>query len=456
MALSLLRRTTQTDHDRQVERDQETVIEFSQVSKRFILRHDRPRSFQELAINLLRRNGQREEFWALRDISFALTRGQSLGIIGQNGAGKSTLLRLIARILEPTTGHVTARGRISALLELGAGFHPDLTGRENIYLNGSLLGLSRREMARKYESIVRFAELERFIDIPLKHYSSGMFMRLGFAVAVHVDPEILLIDEVLAVGDRSFQAKCLERIHQFRQQGKTIVFVSHDLNAVVALCDRVLWLENGRVMGDGVAREIVSRYMAWVRQKEAAELAAQSVPVPEQPAPQYSPDGADHDHAVGHGGKSRWGARDIEITSVRLLDGHDQESYLLESGAPLTIEIAYRVHRPVADPVFGIGIYRDDGVWCYGTNTDVEQIALSDLGRSGLVQVVFDHLELLEGTYTLDVAIHSPAGEPYDYHRPYCTFKVWSSVKDYGVSRLPHRWYVHVQVEAPALAAHAG
>ncbi len=252
---------------------------FANVSKRFILHHERPRSFQEWVIQMVQRGrgaveqGSRdphspaplllrsggEPFWALRDVSFTVEPGEMLGIIGENGAGKSTVLKLISRILEPTTGRVAVQGRVSALIELGAGFHPDLTGRENIYLNGSILGLSKREMDRQFAAIVDFAELERFIDTPVKHYSSGMYARLGFAVAIHVHPDVLLIDEVLAVGDEAFQKKCLERIAAIKAQGKAIILVTHDLDAVDALCDRVLWLGDGVVQAQG-ATSITSRY----------------------------------------------------------------------------------------------------------------------------------------------------------------------------------------------------
>ncbi|RLC75531.1 MAG: ABC transporter ATP-binding protein, partial [Chloroflexi bacterium] len=199
------------------------AIRFENVSKKFNLHHERKRSFQELALGLFRRdNGSREEFWALRDVDFNVEQGETVGLIGPNGAGKSTALKLVSRIIEPTSGRIKVNGRVGALLELGAGFHPDLTGRENIYLNGSILGLGRAEIERKLDDIIAFAELERFIDVPVKHYSSGMYVRLGFSVAVHTDPEVLLVDEVLAVGDAAFQRKCLERIDRMRSEGVTV------------------------------------------------------------------------------------------------------------------------------------------------------------------------------------------------------------------------------------------
>ncbi len=238
----------------------EPIIRFENVSKRFRLYHQRHYSLKENVLTLFRDHGRWEEFWALKAIDLEVPAGQMLGIIGENGSGKSTCLKLLARILAPDTGTVTVRGSVSALIELGAGFQPDFTGRENVYLNGSILGFTKREIDERFDDIVRFAELERFIDTPVKTYSSGMYMRLGFAIATHVDPDVLLIDEILAVGDEPFQEKCLDRIRRFREAGKTIVFVSHALGAVEALCDRVILLSKGRLVADGPPRETIETY----------------------------------------------------------------------------------------------------------------------------------------------------------------------------------------------------
>lgn len=239
-----------------------SAVTLDRVSKRFVLHHQKSRSFQEALVNLVHRhNGTKEEFWALRDVSFTVGRGESWGIIGQNGSGKSTILKLITRILEPTSGQISVNGKVSALIELGAGFHPDLTGRENIYLNGSILGISRKDMNRRFDDIVAFSELERFIDTPVRHYSSGMYARLGFSVAVSVEPDILIIDEVLAVGDESFQRKCFDRIEHFQRLGKTIIFVSHSMDVVRSLCDKALYLAQGEVQAQGAIQQVVDRYL---------------------------------------------------------------------------------------------------------------------------------------------------------------------------------------------------
>jgi len=286
------------------------AVRFDQVSRKFILHRERARSIQESVFSLFRRNKDpREEFWALRDISFTVEQGETVGIIGPNGAGKSTLLKLISRILEPTSGRIEVNGKMGALLELGAGFHPDLTGRENIYLNGSILGLSRAQIRQKMDQIIAFAELERFIDVPVKHYSSGMYVRLGFSVAVHTDPEILLVDEVLAVGDVAFQRKCLERIDHARQQGVTILFVSHSAETVRHVCSRALWLDEGRLVADGSAEAVVARYLdhSWTTQEGGPKVEGSN--------------------------ERRWGSGVVQIVGVRILDGEGQERQHFQVGA---------------------------------------------------------------------------------------------------------------------------
>ncbi len=240
------------------------VVELAHISKRYRLSHEKVRSFQEIWLGLFRGNhpGKMEEFWALRDVSLQIEGGESVALIGPNGAGKSTALKIIARIIDPTQGMVRVRGRMSALIELGAGFHRDLTGRENIFLNGSILGFNRREMQARFDEIVSFAELEQFIDTELKRWSMGMVMRLGFSIATSVNPDILITDEILAVGDESFQRKCLRRINLFREAGGTILFVSHDMRAVRNLCERSIWLDHGIVQVDGPTEEVVASYLA--------------------------------------------------------------------------------------------------------------------------------------------------------------------------------------------------
>lgn len=239
------------------------AIEFANVSKRFRMERDRPRSFQQAFVSLVQRrqNAENDVFWALRDVSFNVKHGQSIGLIGSNGSGKSTSLKIIAKIIQPTSGVVRVNGRVTALLELGAGFHPELSGRDNVFLNGAMMGLSREDITRRLDSIVHFAELEEFIDVPVKHYSSGMYVRLGFSVSVHLEPEILLVDEVLAVGDASFQHKCMGRIADLRRKGVTIVLVTHDLGAVQNLCEEAVWFDKSEMRAIGKPTDVVMTYL---------------------------------------------------------------------------------------------------------------------------------------------------------------------------------------------------
>jgi len=366
-----------------------------------------------------------EELWALRDVSVELPRGRMIGIIGSNGSGKSTLLKLIGGILKPTSGAIQVVGRVSALIELGAGFHPEFTGRENVHVNGILLGLSRAEIRERFDEIVAFAGLDAFIDNPVKTYSSGMYMRLGFAIAVTVDPDILLIDEVLAVGDEAFQHKCVGKIQEFKARGKTIVLVTHDLGSVERLCDEAVWLHQGRLMAHGETRQIIGGYLGQVASDEARAL------------------GVEHREAeaqVAAGTAHRWGSREVEITRVRLRDATGAERYLYDAGEPCTVEIAWRAPRPIEDPVFGIGVFRKDGVCCYGTNTGIDGHHLGKLAGEGEVALEIQRLDLIEGEYLLDVAVHARDGHPYDYHSRLYAFAVRSRVKDTGVARLAHGW----------------
>jgi lipopolysaccharide transport system ATP-binding protein len=423
------------------------AIAFERVSKHFVLQHERDRSFQEVAVNVLRRlrrQRQREDFWALREVSFTVDPGETLGIIGENGSGKSTTLKLISRILEPTTGCIEVNGRVSALLELGAGFHPDLTGRENVYLNGSILGFSRREIRQKVGDIIAFSEIERFIDVPVKHYSSGMFMRLGFAIAIHLDPDILLTDEVLAVGDESFQRKCLDKIAELQTSGKTILFVSHSMEAIRSLCTRVLWLNHGRVQLLGDVEPVVDSYLLFVHEKEAEVLAERHrhYQVAEEPSPPAEEESAAPAEEIPPPPVGRWGSGEVRFRKVRLLDQAGKECFLLLSGAPAMVEMTFDAPHPMADPVFGIAIYRQDDLWAYGTNTEIDDLPIEQVHGPGTIRFYLPALHLLEGQYWLAVAVHARDGTPYDYWQHCWEFSIYSRVRDVGVYRPEHRWEV--------------
>ena len=387
-----------------------------------------------------------ETFPALKGVSFTVPAGRTYGIIGRNGSGKSTALKLVAGITKPTTGTVKVEGRISALIELGAGFHPEISGRENVFINGIMLGLTKRVVARRFDEIVEFAELQDFIDAPVKTYSSGMYMRLGFAVAIHVDPEILLVDEVLAVGDEGFTHKCLDKFGEFKRRGKTILLVTHSLNLVERFCDEALWLDAGKVRGSGDPKRVVGAYLTDVGKSEEREL-ARAEAKSEQKAESQEPADPNAEPRAGsvvedmtRVDEGRWGSREIEITGVTFKNDSGEVSHIFQSGDPMSIHIAVRAHQATGDFVFGIGLYSAEGVNCYGTNTHLEEFTPQDLHGEGEVTFAIERLELVEGTYKLDVAVHKRDGYPYDYYRLLYTFRVKSRSKEVGIYRPSHTW----------------
>jgi len=387
-----------------------------------------------------------ETFPALQGVSFNVPAGRTYGIIGRNGSGKSTALKLVAGITKPTTGTVKVDGRISALIELGAGFHPEISGRENVFINGIMLGLTKRDVARRFDEIVEFAEMQDFIDAPVKTYSSGMYMRLGFAVAIHVDPDVLLVDEVLAVGDEGFTHKCLDKFGEFKRRGKTILLVTHALSLVERFCDEALWLDSGKVRGSGDPKRVVGAYLTDVGKSEERELAREDAKS-EQRAESHEPTDRDADVQVRSVAEDmtrvdegRWGSREIEITDVTFRNPQGEASHIFQSGDPMAIHIAVRAHQETEDFVFGIGIYSAEGVNCYGTNTHLEEFTPLQMRGDGEVTIAIGSLELVEGTYKLDVAVHKRDGYPYDYHRLLYTFRVKSRTKEVGIYRPRHTW----------------
>ncbi|MCW5854179.1 MAG: ABC transporter ATP-binding protein [Anaerolineae bacterium] len=437
----------------------QVAVQFDHVSKRFNLRRDRPRSFQEMLVNLFRPSSQpQEEFWALRDVSFSVERGQVVGFIGANGAGKSSLLKLVNGILPPTEGQVIVNGRVSGLLELGAGFHPDLTGRENIYLNGSILGLSRRELDRLFPSIVAFSELDQFIDAPVKHYSSGMYMRLGFAVAIHSQPDILLVDEVLAVGDAPFQAKCMNRILDMKKHGVTILFVTHDMEAVRKLCDQALWLDESRVRVAGRPDRVIAAYLDHVAQEQyAATYGADEVD-----GRRKTEDGEDKSQAGELNGREeeedgrpslaeRWGTREVELVDVEFLDASGQPTDAFNTGDPFVARLHYVAHHPVERPIFGIVIHNEEGVKLTGPNTVFSGFDIAHIEGRGWVDYALDELPLHAGVYLFTATVYDQHEyTPYDHQDKYHSFRVRAGVHEhYGPVRLPARWAHHAAATTP-------
>jgi ABC-type polysaccharide/polyol phosphate transport system ATPase subunit len=430
-----------------------TLTHASKVYRRYSRRHQ----FTTLKSALLSRSLTRdlrpdETFAAVRDVTFEVPRGRTLGVIGRNGSGKSTLLKLVAGITKPTTGNVRVNGRVSALIELGAGFHPEISGRENVFINGIMLGLTKRDIARRFDEIVEFAELRDFIDAPVKTYSSGMYMRLGFAVAIHVDPDVLLVDEVLAVGDEGFTHKCLDKFAEFKRRGKTILLVTHSLGLVERFCDEALWMDAGSMKAIGDPKRVVGAYITDVEASEEEQLAAgdakakESVLVvtPDEPSSAVLPDTpietAEGPADMFRATEGRWGSREIEITDVQLCAPDGEPGHVFHSGEPLTIRIGLRSPIENEDFVIGIGIFNAEGVCCYGTNTSIEELKAVRILGDAHAFFTIESLDLVEGTYKLDVAIHKMDGYPYDYHRLLYTFRMKSRTKDVGIYRPRHAW----------------
>jgi ABC-type polysaccharide/polyol phosphate transport system ATPase subunit len=371
---------------------------------------------QYLKSTLLRgKRARYEEFWALKDVSFEIPQGSTFGIIGTNGSGKSTLLKCLTGILSPDKGSVSINGDIAALLELGAGFHPDLSGRENIFLNGAILGMTNKQIEDRYEEIVEFSELGRFIDTPVKNYSSGMTVRLGFSIAINVEPEILIIDEVLAVGDENFQQKCREKIEDFRQRGKTIILVSHGLTDVANICDQVAWLDKGQLRAIGPAVEIVSKYNA---------LSHQAEPVQQE-------DRGD-----------RWGTREIEIQEVFLSDELGDKVTNVESGKLVNLNCSYQSSIELNNGAFAYGITDIHGNVLWGTNSKVQGVPFPIARGAGNNTVTIPNLHLLDGTYDLSVAVADGSySHEYDHWSRRHRFTVrQETVKELGMIQMKSFW----------------
>ena len=402
----------------------EVAVELSNVSKRYRLRRGwHVTSIRDEVGRLTswltgRGAPPREEFWALRDVSFQLKRGEVLGLVGVNGAGKSTLLKILSRVTVPTVGTFTANGRLGALIEVGAGFHPELSGRENVYLNGSIMGMPRREVQAKFDQIVAFAEIERFIDTPIKFYSSGMQTRLGFAVAAHTDPDILLVDEILAVGDASFQAKCLNKLAELKEQDKTIIMVSHNLTTITEHAKTVVWLDQGRLRMIGEPETVVNAYLERVT---AGMAAAAEAPV-----------------AADAG-------RLASILDVAVLDAREAACTTFDRGSAVLLDITYSASGPLPGAVFGVTIQDVHGYPLGGVVTDPDSIKISGPVTRGILRLTLDPLLFNRGTYTLSVHVQDPKLKKYyDIRRRAARIIVdghQASQRDAsGYVHYPHQW----------------
>ena len=440
------------------------AIELIDVTKTY--RRYGGRQFATLKSALLNRTIIRDlnpesSFAAVSNLSFSVPSGSTFGVMGRNGSGKSTALKLVAGITKPTTGTVSVQGRISALIELGAGFHPEISGRENVFINGIMLGLTKREIAKRFDEIVEFAEMKDFIDAPVKTYSSGMYMRLGFAVAIHVEPDVLLVDEVLAVGDEGFTHKCLDKFAEFKRRGRTILLVTHSLDMIEKFCDEAIWIDHGEKLAEGGPKRVVGAYLASVERSEEAHLAASDAKaqkaagvaeaaavetaaaiiedVPAQEAAEL--EAADNGvRDMFQADEGRWGSREVEITSVELCGPDGKPAHVFQSGESMSINLRVSAKDPVEDYVFGIGLFNVEGICCYGTNTSLEEYESDRFFGEGEVRFIIAGLDLVPGTYKLDVAAHKKDGYQYDYHRLLYTFRVKSRLHDAGIYRPRHAW----------------
>ena len=390
-----------------------SAISVSSLSKNFRLYHERNRYIK--AALLRGRRAKYEEFWALKDVSFEVAHGATLGIIGSNGSGKTTMLKCLTGIYTPEKGAIKVDGKLAALLELGAGFHPELTGAENIFLNGSILGMSKRDVQNKFASIVEFAGLEKFIDTPVKNFSSGMVVRLGFSIASHVEPEILLIDEILSVGDQDFQRKSSEKIEEFRREGRTIVVVSHSLGLVQQLCKEVIWLDKGQIRQSGPAAEVIAAYTggSYQPQTERAESS-----------------------------RNRWGTGDARINSIELLNHDGTIAQVIESNAGAQIRFQISAHTRIESPILRVQITRLNGdvVWATSTQRGTNTMRVLDGAATATLNI--ESTKLLEGTYFVSAAItDSTATTEFDHCENWLRFNVHkTNVFDEGIVAINSTW----------------
>lgn len=411
----------------------ETAIEVKNITKSFKVYLDKGAQLKERL--LFRKRCRFEERQVLRGVSFSVKKGEAIGLIGHNGCGKSTTLKLLTRIMYPDSGTIIMNGRVSSLIELGAGFHPDMSGRENIYTNAAIFGLTKKEIDARLKDIVNFSELEDFIDNPVRTYSSGMYMRLAFSVAINVDADILLIDEILAVGDANFQAKCFNKLKEIKAHGTTIVIVSHSLGQIEQICDRSIWIHEGLIRAEGDPKAIDLEYLEFMGRKmqesSRNELAEQS-------------DAEDKHDEDNEEQKKRWGNGKARINKITAYSSDGSEQKVFRTGESITFKIDYAVKERVTDAVIGIGIFNLDGVQCYGTNTRIDKLPAFELTKSGTASITLEAVDLLAGEYLFDFAIETGDGIPVDYYREAYRIQMITPLGDAGIARIKHDWKINL------------
>lgn len=411
---------------------EDAIIRVENIKKKFKMYKDKGYTLKERISS--RKRNKYEEKWILNGISFNIRRGEAVGLIGKNGCGKSTTLKLLTRIMYPDSGTVSVKGRVSSLLELGAGFHPDMTGIENIYINASIFGLTKREIDQRLPDIVEFAELGDYISNPVRTYSSGMYMRLAFAVAINVNADVLLIDEILAVGDVNFQTKCFNKLIEIKKRGTTIVLVSHSTEQVERICERSIWLQDGKIQMDGEPRKVHMEYLKYMGEsrKESAE---QKDNDGQKKANIESRKDADK-----HDDFNRRGTGEIRVTSVKTLNKERKSQKVFETGEDIIFGVNFKVYKKVENAYYGLSIFQNDGKLCYGTNMRVEGMDKLSIEKDGSFSLHFPNIQLMQGKYYVDICIAVGNDEMIDYCAGVAPFEVFQTNKEVGVFAMPHNW----------------
>ncbi len=403
---------------------EQNAIEVTNITKSFKIYQDKGNTLKEKILFKNRR--KYEERKVLDGISFEVKKGEAIGLIGSNGCGKSTTLKLLTKIMYPDSGKIEMKGRVSSLIELGAGFHPDMSGRENIYINASIFGLNKKEIDKRLENIIAFSELEEFIDNPVRTYSSGMYMRLAFSVAINVDADILLIDEILAVGDANFQAKCFSKLREIKTYGTTIVIVSHSLGQIEQICERSIWIQQGKIKMEGLPRDVHPEYMNYMGEKRQA-------------IEKKTSDNSNKEVVAEKNEDTESGNGKIKISYIKIQDISGEEKNVFRTEEMMKFVIGYKVYEEVMDSCFGIAIFRSDNIFCYGTNTRIDRFKNIRLLNDG--EIVFEMKNtLLPGEYNIDVAIESEMGIYATYCKKICKFITYTDIEDIGVTRIEHKW----------------
>jgi hypothetical protein len=429
-----------------------TMVELDRITKSFRVYYDKGRSLKEKI--LFRNRNRYEERCVLNGISFKIQKGEAVGLVGQNGCGKSTTLKLINKIIYPDSGDVVTHGRISSLIELGAGFHPDMTGRENIYTNASILGLTHKEINERLNDIIEFSEMEEFLDNPVRTYSSGMYMRLAFAVAINVNADILLIDEILGVGDVSFQKKCFEKLREIKASGTTIVIVSHSLSQLEQICDRSIWFEDGNIREDGIPKYVHEHYLASMEEKRLQRIEEHEKK--DTSSTEANTDSDEHTVNTNASSKrlegkvipwsttraTRRGSQQAFFKDAFLTNSNGQKKNVFKTEETITLHLYYHSNELALPANIGYAIYRDDGLYCYGTNCIFELNKLIELKGDGEITVQMPNIKLLPNKYMIDIGIQSKDGVEYDNICFAIEFYISFNKQDTGVCRIDSNWNI--------------